>query len=502
MNAGQELDYIVVGAGTAGSVVASRLSEDPATSVIVLEAGGSDRTPAAATPSEWMTLPGSGFDWDFASTPQRMINRRTIKYPRGKAVGGSSMINAMMHVLPHPEDFAAWPASVDGPTWTHETLLPYLINSASCSQVGRNDFNLGSSAPLRVAAEPLNALTEAALPAFRSIPHAWAGVFPLAIVDDKRETVADAYLGPSVLTRPNLDLRAQSTALRLVFENDETRCTGVEYRDADGAEHLVTARKEVVVCAGVIGTPHLLMVSGIGDRAALADLGVNAVAHAPEVGQNLHDHPLLITIYGAHESLPGAPQRILAGVTTFSEEGLSQPDLQLFVMHSYSGEGDHALCVAVSVLTPRSRGSVRPINAAVTTPPLIDLALLEHDDDLKRLTAGVRLARQLIRETALGDFAASPELVPGVQDGETDQQLGERLRHGVGTYWHGVGTARMGSDNASVVDPSLKVRGVDHLRIVDASVIPTIVGANTNATVLAIAERACSLISSRSRPRL
>lgn len=480
--------YVIVGAGTAGSVLAARLSEDEDVTVTLLEAGTDEGLDVAADPGAWRRLPGTSVDWGFATAPQASAHGRVLPYPRGKAVGGSSVINAMMHVRPLPEDFRDWPSS-GSVSWTYGDLLPFLQTAEGPS--GEQDTaRRGTAGPVGVRESDPDALSDAALDALSTVRHAWVGRFPLAIADGRRVTAADAHLTPDVRARPNLTIVRGATAARLTFDH-RRRCTGVVY-ESGGAEHVLTAVREVIVCAGVVGTPQLLQLSGIGDSEVLDGLGLPVIAHSPDVGRNLREHPLVTMIYPAEEPLPAALDRVEAGALLFSDDERTRPDLQVFVMHSSAPGGRTALAIGVSVISPRSTGSVTVVAPSISTAPRIDPGLLSDPEDLARLAAGTRIVRDLVAHSALTRFA-SFEAVPGPGT-DTDDALRDRLRDRVGVYWHGVGTARMGTDPLAVVDVELLVRGVSALRVVDASVMPTIVSANTNATVLAIAERAAHLI--------
>ncbi|WP_175477573.1 GMC family oxidoreductase [Curtobacterium sp. MCBA15_008] len=481
---------MIVGGGSAGAVLASRLSENVDRTVALLEAGSDSLPESAREPGEWRNLPGSEVDWGYSTVAQEHANQRQIAYPRGKAVGGSSAINGMMHVWPQPEDFQDWPASASV-SWQFEDILPFLQKSETYIGAA-GTVRRGSAGPLRVQEEPANADTDAALDAFASIRNTWIGRFPLAIAHDVRVTVADAYLPSKVRDRSNLTLLDNATATRLLFNNAGERCIGVEYARG-GDTHVILARREVILSAGVIGTPQLLQVSGIGDAALLKSLHIPLVVDAPEVGRNLRDHPLLVMVYPSKWPLQPAAQRVEAGALIFSSEDAAEPDLQLFVMNNVASNGQTAFCIGVSVIKPESIGTVSIRSANVATPPAIDPNLLGQAEDVKRLIAGVGLVRGLATNTALARYMMF-EAVPGLQ-ADTDSDLEHRIREAVGFYWHGVGTARMGEDASAVVDAELRVRGVAGLRVADAAVMPTIVRANTNATVLAIAERAAKFIA-------
>lgn len=482
-------DYLIVGAGTAGSVLAARLSEDPAVRVTLLEAGSDSQGGGAADPHAWRSLAQTELDWGFVTTAQSGAGERAIAYPRGKAVGGTSVINAMMHVWPQRSDFVSWPSDATT-SWTFDELLPFL-RKAEAVAPDTTEATHGTTGPFRVRAEPENEFTDAAISAFGTLRHAWVGRFPLAIRDGARMTVADAYLTRDVRSRRNLSIVPDATVTRLRFDDDR-RCVGAEF-SRDGATESVVAHREVILCAGVIGTPQLLQVSGIGAAEALTALGVPVVVDRPEVGRNLRDHPLVIMAYPSGRPVPSEDQRVEAGALVYSDATQTTPDLHLFVMRNDTPDGGSAVAVGVAVLRPESAGSVAIASADIAVPPLVDPDLLGAPEDLRRLQAGVGLVRELVRSGRLQPFTKF-EVLPGAGT-DTEEALARRLRELTGFYWHGVGTARMGADQDAVLDPELRVNGVHALRVVDASVMPDMVSANTNATVLAIAERAAHIIS-------
>jgi choline dehydrogenase len=492
---GQEYDYIVVGAGTAGCVLAARLTEDPSARVLLVEAGGAERTRAMTVPDAWPELLDSDANWGDTTTAQAEAG--PVIYPRGRALGGSGAINAMAHMRGHPAIYAAWAA----PGWDFAGLLPYFRRSESAE--GHHSALRGTSGPVRVAPVPepdrhpvARAFAEALIRAGgraagdlnwpQAEGVAWAD---LAIADGQRVSPADAYLRP-VLDRPNLTVLtgALVTGLRL----RHGRCTGIGYW-RDGAPAQAETSGEVVVCAGAIGTPRLMMLSGLGPAGPLRALGIEPVADLPGVGGNLQDHPVAMACYAAAGPLPrsrynhgevyAALRSPLAGVCA---------DLQLFpVLLPVAPAGreppDAGFALLAAATAPDSRGTVRLASADPRAAPLIDPGFLRDDRDTGRLAAGLTLIR------SVAAFPDAAEVWPGAEV-RTDADLRDYIRQTVGSYYHPAGTCRMGSDADAVVDTELRVHGIEGLRIADASVLPVIPNAPPNATVLAVAEKAAELI--------
>jgi choline dehydrogenase len=492
---GQGYDYIVVGAGTAGCVLAARLSEDAGARVLLVEAGGAEQTPAMIVPDAWPELLGSAADWADMTTGQAEAG--PVIYPRGRALGGSGAINAMAHTRGHPAIYDGW--GVAG--WGFADLLPYFRRTEQA--LGRDPVLRGTSGPVRVAPVPepsrhpvarafASALLREGCPATDDLSGpqpegvAWAD---LAITGGQRVSPADAYLRP-VLDRANLTVLTGSLVTRLLLRHG--RCTGIGYL-RDG----VPARADgpVIVCAGAIGTPQLLMHSGLGPAGALRALGIEPVADLPGVGSNLQDHPVAMACYASPAPLPRSRynhgevyavlRSPLAGVC---------PDLQLFpVLLPVVPPGHEApaagFALLAAVTAPDSRGTVRLASADPAAAPLIDPGFLRDGRDLDRLAAGLTL----IRSATAGAFAPAAEAWPGAGV-RTDAGLRDYIRRTVGSYYHPAGTCRMGSDPGAVVDPDLRVYGITGLRIADASVLPIIPNAPLNATVLAVAEKAAELI--------
>ncbi|WP_329458771.1 GMC family oxidoreductase [Streptomyces sp. NBC_01497] len=509
-------DYVVVGAGTAGCVLAARLSEDPAARVLLLEAGGASVPEAVSVPSVWLSLQGTAVDWADVSAVQASTCD-TVPLPRGRTLGGSSAINAMVFTRGHRSSYDAWTAGgAEG--WGYDDLLPYLRRTESAP--GRDPALRGTSGPLTVAPAPerhplaaagLRAAYEVGAPAADDINSGeeegfgWAD---LNIVDGRRQSAADAYLIP-VIGRSNLDVVTGALAHRVRVEGG--RCTGVTFSLGDEI-HTADCDGEVVLCAGTAGSAHLLMLSGIGPADHLRTRGVEVVLDLPGVGANLHDHPRSTVVVGSPRPVPPGVNNH-AEVIGLIASALSPgtPDLQFQVLDvPYHSPGlppslpvpGQAYSVAFGAMTPRSRGSLRLRDGEPGGRIRFDPNYYGDPHDVATMAEGLRIAREIAGADALAPWRAA-EVLPG-----PDRDLGDvdavrtYLYNSLRTYSHHVGTCRMGTAGEAVVDPELRVRGVERLRVADASVMPSVVSANPNATVYAIAERAADLLDGRGGGRM
>ncbi len=498
-------DYVIVGAGSAGCVIANRLSEDPATRVLLIEAGPRDRAKEIRIPAAFSKLFKSKFDWGYETTSQAGLDGRRIYFPRGKVLGGSSAMNAMMWIPGDRSDFDAWPEG-----WRWAQMEPYLrrVENEACSITQQADPNPMSRAFL----ESVSEADVARAGNLRPESLEGAGLVRVTQRRGLRCSAADNYLKPAK-GRPNLTVLTDCQATGIAFEDG--RATRVRYRGGD-QEGSVRAYREVILSAGAIGSPQMLMASGIGPAEHLRQVGVPVEADLPDVGQGLRDHCMAISLFdaGGKESLYAAesPKQLLRlvlrrrGMLTsnvgeaaafVSEGDDSAPNLELiFAPVLYVGEGlvpppAHGFSIAGVVLQPRSRGSVRLRSADPLDAPEIDPAFLQDDADVATLVHGVKLSRRIAGGRPLARWLED-ERAPGTQV-QSDDEIAAWIRANAHTIYHPVATCAMGR----VVDTELRVRGLDGLRVVDASVIPNLVRGHTHAATTMVAERASDLIRNR-----
>ena len=506
-----DYNYVVIGAGSAGCVVANRLTEDSDTTVLLLEAGNPDTKPEIQIPLDCPLLLGSEVDWGYLSEPEPYLNNRQILCSRGKVLGGSSSINFMFYVRGNPHDYDRWQA-LGNPGWSYQDVLPYFKKSEH-QQRGADTYHgvdgeLSVSdviAPTAISQRFVDAAIALGYdynPDFNAMQQEGAGPYQFTIKDGKRHSAASAFLVP-ILHRPNLTVTTGALVTRLLFEG--TRAVGVEYLH-EGMLHQVRVNKEVILSAGTFDSPKLLMLSGIGDAEQLQALGIEVVADLPGVGQNLLDHILVTVAYEATQDLHTASTSSVAETGLFwHSEGNSTvaPDIQFFfstIPNALPGytQPEWTFTGVVCLTHPQNVGRVSLRSSDPQDTPMIRMNYLQDESDGQKLAAGIKLYRKLFHSSAFDEFRGE-EIGPGVAV-QTDEALIAYIRETATTVWHPVGTCKMGIDPMAVVDPELRVHGVEGLRVVDASIMPTITTGNTNAPTIMIGEKAADLIkASRTR---
>ena len=516
-------DYVIVGAGSAGCVLAARLSEDPDTRVLLLEAGPPDTNDLIHIPAAFSALFRTEQDWDHSTVWEPQLHNRRVYLPRGKMLGGSSSLNAMIYIRGNRSDYDEWRDEFGCPGWGFDELLPY-FKRAEDNERGADEFH-GSGGPLSVtegrARTPMASLFLEAAQAyglaanddFNGASQDGVGWYQVNHRDGARASTAVCYLHP-VMDRPNLEVRTRCHALKLLF--DGSRASGAVGLDGSGEQFDVRAEREVIVSCGAYDSPKLLMLSGVGRPEELELLQIPLVAECPEIGANLQDHPQAgcVWLTDREDSLLGALNdenlarfqhgegpltSNVAEVGGFlrTREGLAAPDIQLhFAAAMFAAEGlvpadAHGLACGACVLKPRSRGFVAVGSPDPTAKPIIVHNYYEDPDDLRTAIDGARAVMEIARRSPLAECISGPLFAPS---SDSDSDIEEHVRSTTQTLYHPVGTCRMGSDDMSVVDLQLRVRGVEGLRVVDASVMPTVPRGNTNAPTIAIAERAADLI--------
>ena len=525
----QAFDYIVVGAGSAGCVLADRLTEDPATSVLLIEAGVRDRSPNIKIPAAFAKQFHTKLDWDFSTEPEPHVDGRSLYVPRGKSLGGSSSMNAMLYVRGRPLDYDLWEEQ-GAAGWGWRDVLPYFLKSEDNVR-GASEFH-AAGGPLRVSNQRspradvdrrLIAASEAA-----GIPrsHDYNGpeqdgvaMFQVNQRDGRRWSAADAFLRPA-LKRPNLKVMTRTRVLRVELEGD--RAVGVRIARGRRGERSIRAEREVILSAGAIQSPQLLLLSGIGASDDLRGVGVDARHDLPGVGRNLQDHPFVTliwevsdqnTLYGAEKPKPlaewllrhtGPLTSSVAEVVGFvrTRPGLPAADIQFHMGAAYYEDhgaetyDGHCAVIAPVLVSPQARGRVWLRSADPTAKPRIITNTLSEPDDVRSLVDGMQLAREIASQAPMREMILS-ELKPG-PDLRDRADLEADLRRRLMLIYHPVGTCRM-SDRGddAVVDSQLRIHGLKDLRVVDASVMPVIPGGNTNAPTIMLAERAADLIRGR-----
>jgi choline dehydrogenase len=523
-------DFIIVGAGSAGCVLANRLSEDPGTSVLLLEAGGKDRGMNIRIPAAFPNQFHTKLDWDFATEPEPHVDGRSLYIPRGKSLGGSSSMNAMLYVRGRPLDYDLWEAQ-GARGWGWNDVLPYFLKSEDNAR-GASEFH-GAGGELRVSEQRSpRAMCKRFLAASEAagIPHSvdyngpeQDGVSMFQVTQEKgaRYSAADAFVKP-VLDRPNLTVRTGAQVLRVELEGDRAVGVRVKGRGPFGREEVLRADREVILSAGSIGSPQLLLLSGIGPADDLRAAGVPVNHDLAGVGRNLQDHPFVTmlhsvsstdTLFGADKPKPlaewvlrrtGPLSSTVAEVVAFvrTRAGLPAADIQFhmgaayFEDHGQEEYDGHAMVIAPVLVSPQARGQVWLRSSDPTAKPRIVTNTLSEPDDVASLVAGMELAREIADQPPLREVVTG-EIKPG-RGVTAREDLEADLRRRLMLIYHPVGTCRMSDEGGdAVVDSELRVHGIEALRVIDASVMPVIPGGNTHAPTVMVAERGADLVLGR-----
>jgi choline dehydrogenase len=518
-----EVDYIVIGAGSAGCAVAARLSERVGVTVALLEAGGSDDNANIHIPAAFPALFNSPQDWAYHSEPMAALGGRSDYLPRGKVLGGSSSVNAMIFQRGHPANYDGW-AALGNDGWGWRDVLPFF---KKCQDQGRGPADAhGVGGPLStVDAQSPNRLSLAFVAAcaaiglplnldFNAGHQEGFGLYQVTQRNGERCSAAVGYL-PAAMARSNFTILVDAAVERLIL--DGTRCTGAVFRRGSG-EETITARREVIVCAGAYNSPQLLMLSGIGPAAHLQSLGINVVRDLPGVGRNLQDHVMVPVAYSCTQPITmagvGEPAELAryqesrtgllssnigeAGGFVTLDPRSPAPELQLIfapaylVRHGLDNPEGHGFTCHPGAVMPKSVGALSLRTADPAAAPVIDCNFLADDADVRVLLAGIRLARRIIAAAPFDPYRGT-EQFPG-PEAQSDDELRAFIRAQTQTIYHPVGTCKMGCDPLSVVDARLRVNGLQDLRVADASIMPFIVNANTNVPASMIGEKCADLI--------
>ncbi|WP_339805183.1 GMC family oxidoreductase N-terminal domain-containing protein [uncultured Marinobacter sp.] len=520
-SAADQYDYVIIGAGSAGCALAARLAEDSSKNILVIEAGPADSHQAIHVPVAFPQLFKTAFDWDYTSVPQEGLAGNTVYIPRGKVYGGSSSINAMIYMRGHPNSYNAW--AKENPGWGYSDLLPYFIRGENNSRGASADHGVGGPLSVIDQRDP-NPLSKAMVKAagergyalnddFNSGSQEGFGLYQVTQKDGMRASAAGAYLHPA-LERSNVTIQGESLVHNLIIEDGQA--TGVRF-ESGGEVHEAHASREVILSAGAIGSPQILMLSGIGASDDLKALGISVVKDLPGVGQNLQDHAMVpvayectqpVTLIGAET--PEQAELFAEGMglltSNIGEAGgflqldpeAEAPELQFHFAPNYfvaDGAGNppgHGFTLMPGIVGTKSVGSLRLTSADPRAKPAIDPAILKDNHDLEVMVEGIKIARNVLNAPAMAEYRGA-EYLPG-EAVQTDDQIRDYIRQNTQTIYHPVGTCKMGSGDMAVVDSRLRVHGIKGLRVADASIMPQIINGNTNAVCFVIGEKCADLI--------
>ncbi|MBK8026153.1 MAG: GMC family oxidoreductase N-terminal domain-containing protein [Chloroflexi bacterium] len=502
-------DFIVIGAGAGGAVVANRLSENPNVHVLLLEAGTGEIPPNVRIPAAWPTLWHTPVDWDYYSEPQAALDGRRVYEPRGRMVGGSSNMYILMHIRGHESDFDNW-AYNGAPGWAYKDVLPYFQKVED-----QEDYTSpwaghgGMMSVINAKNHNPNPLSEVFIDSCIELGHPHtddfngpnmigAGWHHVNIKDGKRHAANEAYIEPFIGSRPNWTLKTNAQVTRLVFDGDE--CVEVEYV-TDGQLHKVAVKQEVIVCGGAIESPHILLNSGIGPARHLRAWDKQVVIDLPGVGENFHNHVLTGVIYGTREAVaPPNLQMSEAAMFCKSDPGWVGPDIQMAFIGApfdiiVGQKNPNAVSILPGVVRPLSRGNIRLQSVDPLRKPAINPNYLGAKSDEDRLVWAFKLARDIFNSKTFAHHVTD-ELLPGPQV-KTDDDIRQFVRSRADSYHHQSGSCKMGLDEMAVVDPTCTVYGTSNVRVADASVFPFVPSGNCHAAIMMIGEKVAEMIKQK-----